>query len=228
MGLFSRLFGTGRRASFSAEADQVFLTTGAKWRALAKAVRTRRGDGEQVLILAHFPATLRQARERLADADLETEIIDRPLAGGDVPELLQRSAASDAVLVPVPALTIDDHAATPATADSMRIAILSLEVHPADEVEQDVLRFASTIPCRTRLFPFVSLEDPLLAQFAGPAVQDILRKLGMQEDEVIQSSMVSRRVRTAQSRMSDRIKSWEPADSAEEWIAKNVDLDAPR
>ena len=227
MGLLSRLFGTDRRTSFSAEADQVFLTTGAKWRSLAEAVRTRRSDGEQVLILAHFPATLRQARDRLADAKLESEIIDRPLAGGDVPDLFQRNATSHALLVPVPALSIDESAPAPAMADSMRIAILSLEVHPADEVEQDVLRFAATIPCRTRLFPFVSLEDPLLAQFAGPAVQDILRKLGMQEDEVIQSSMVTRRVRTAQSRMSDRIKSWEPADSAEEWIARNVDLGPP-
>ncbi|REJ71848.1 MAG: hypothetical protein DWQ34_09405 [Planctomycetota bacterium] len=226
MGLLSRLFGQSARPAFSAEADQIFLTADAKWRALAKAVRARRNDGERVLILAHFPATLREARDRLAASEIATEIIDRPLSGGGVPELFERRASAEAVLAPVPALTVDEHETQPTPPFDMRVAILSLEVHPADEVEQDVLRFAASIPCATRLFPFVSLEDPLLAQFAGPAVQDILRKLGMQEDEAIQSGMVSRRVRRAQARMSSRITSWAPADSAEEWIAKNVESES--
>jgi hypothetical protein len=53
-------------------------------------------------------------------------------------------------------------------------------------------------------------------------MQDILRKLGMKEDEVINSPLVSRRIRAAQDRILARVTSFEPAESAEEWMQRNV------
>ena len=231
MGLLSWLFGGSRSSGFSPEPDQVFLTRGAKWRALAKAVRARRADGERVVVLAHFPATLRDARDRLQEAEIPITTIDHPLKAGDVPELFERRAASEAILVPVPALTIDsdDRGETHRT-DSYEtpvpIAILSLEVHPAQEVEADVQHFAAAVPAPTRLFPIISLEDPLMEGCKPERAEGtlrILRMLGVDEDEAVESNIVSRRVRRAQARLSARIKSWEPADSAEEWIAKNIE-----
>jgi hypothetical protein len=65
------------------------------------------------------------------------------------------------------------------------------------------------------------LEDPLLKVFAGAWVQDVLRRLGMKEDQAIESRMVSCRIRSAQQKIEDGATGDVPAGSAEEWIEKN-------
>jgi arginine repressor len=56
----------------------------------------------------------------------------------------------------------------------------------------------------------------------GPWVRDILRKLGMQEQEEIQSALVERQIRQAQAKVSRQVESFELADSAEEWVERNL------
>ncbi len=51
---------------------------------------------------------------------------------------------------------------------------------------------------------FLSLEDDLMRIFAGPWVTALLDKLGMQDGEAIESSMVSRRIEAAQKKVEER------------------------
>jgi preprotein translocase subunit SecA len=44
-----------------------------------------------------------------------------------------------------------------------------------------------------RLVHHVSLEDPMMRMFAGEWVQNVLQRLGMNENEAIESRMVTRR-----------------------------------
>ena len=51
---------------------------------------------------------------------------------------------------------------------------------------------------------FLSLEDDLMRKFAGDWVAGVLQRLGMKEDEAIESSMVSRRIEGAQKKVEER------------------------
>jgi len=51
---------------------------------------------------------------------------------------------------------------------------------------------------------YLSLEDDLMRIFAGEWVRNILTRLGMQEGEVIESRMVSRRIEGAQKKVEER------------------------
>jgi preprotein translocase subunit SecA len=51
---------------------------------------------------------------------------------------------------------------------------------------------------------YLSLEDDLMRIFAGDWVKSILTRLGMQEGEAIVSSMVSRRIESAQKKVEER------------------------
>jgi preprotein translocase subunit SecA len=51
---------------------------------------------------------------------------------------------------------------------------------------------------------FLSLEDDLMRIFAGEKVKDMLTWLGMQEDEAIESRMVSKQIEKAQKRVEER------------------------
>ncbi len=71
------------------------------------------------------------------------------------------------------------------------------------------------------LVQHASLDDPLLRLFAGEWVETVLRQLGMNEDEPIESQMVTRRIRVAQQRIEDRATADYSAQSAQEWLEKN-------
>lgn len=218
MNFLQYLFGNGRR-TFEPEAVRVFLTRAAKWRALCAAVRAAQDAGERVLIVAHFPATLREADSHLSGAGITTAIRDRPLTSH---EAAARGESACVLLIPVPALVASDE---PLASDTTDVASLSMyipEMHPLRAAEDAVDAFAAAIPVRVRLFSYVSLEDPLMERTCGPWVRDILRKLGMQEQEELQSSMIQRQIQKAQAKVSRQVASFEPADSAEEWVQRNL------
>src|SRR5205807_2104058 len=51
---------------------------------------------------------------------------------------------------------------------------------------------------------YLSLEDALMRIFAGEFVKNVLTRLGMKEDEAIESRMVSRRIEGAQKKVEER------------------------
>jgi preprotein translocase subunit SecA len=51
---------------------------------------------------------------------------------------------------------------------------------------------------------YLSLEDDLMRKFGGEWVKNWLKKMGMQENEAIESRMVSRRIEGAQKKVEDR------------------------
>jgi len=67
----------------------------------------------------------------------------------------------------------------------------------------------------------LSLEDPVMRIFAGDWVQNVLKQLGMKENESIESQMVSRRIKQAQQKIEGRTFGSSEAESAERWLEKN-------
>jgi len=217
MKFLQRLFGGGRASR--PEAVRVFLTRAAKWRALCAAARLALDDGERVLIVAHFPATLREAGVQLSSAGIDASILDRPLTSHEAAE---RGKTAPVLLVPVPALVPSEEPRAADAADVGPLSIYIPEMHPLRAAEDAVDAFAAAIPVRVRWSSYVSLEDPLLERTCGAWVRDVLRKLGMQEHDELQSPMIERQIRQAQAKVSRQVKSFEPADSAQEWVERNL------
>ena len=57
--------------------------------------------------------------------------------------------------------------------------------------------------------------------FATEWVRNVLKNLGMSEDEAIEAQMVSRRIRQAQRKIEGRAFGSLDAESAAEWLEKN-------
>ena len=81
--------------------------------------------------------------------------------------------------------------------------------------------FADELPCRCRFSHHVSLEDAVMKVFAGDWVKNVLKQLGMSEDDAIESQMVSRRIRQVQQKIEGRAFGSLDAESAAEWLEKN-------
>lgn len=93
--------------------------------------------------------------------------------------------------------------------------------HPLPSHDDALRQFAQSFSCPCRFVQHVSLDDPLLRLFAGEWVEQVLRQLGTQEDDAIESRMVARRTRTAQEKIAARTRGDMPAEFAAEWLKEN-------
>ena len=199
MSLFDFLFGSKQRTNVEVVPDHIWMTTDAKFAGLAKEAEERsRSETVAILLVAHFPDVLGRL-EKIASQQ-EWEVPCKAALASNLNTDLATSLNLDA---------------------SASIDIVVGERHPLPSVDDRLEEFADELPCRCRFSHHVSLEDAVMKVFAGDWVKDVLRQLGMTEDEAIESPMVSRRIRQAQQKIEGRAFGSLDAESAAEWLEKN-------
>lgn len=199
MGLFNWL--GGAKAKVQIAEDRIWLTKQAKVAAIQREVSQALADPngpDAVFVVAHFQDCLDELRSLVAAAGFDEGRV-----------LVTLSEA------------LEGRTAGTASDESRRILIVVGQRHPLPSRDDALVEFARSLSCQCRLVQHVSLEDPLLKVFAGEWVERVLRQLGMKEDESIESRMVARRIRAAQESIEGRATGDAPAQSAQEWLARN-------
>lgn len=181
--------------------DVIWLTQRAKLNGIKLALLKRLAEPDRpvaIMLVAHFPhclAELRQLIEQVGSSDSMTAV------------------SADSLKV--------DTASTMLFDETQVTDILVAERHPLPSHDQVVLDFAQALPCTCRLVHHLSLNDPVVRAMCGEWVEGILKKLGMAEDEAIESKMVARRIKSAQQKLGEKCFTDYPADSAREWLERN-------
>ncbi len=180
--------------------DQIWLTKQAKLAGISASIG-RLGPARPfaVLLVAHFRACLDDLQAVVTQGGFD----QRSVITTTTENLTGRSA---------PRLGSDE---------SETVVIIVAERHPLQAHDAAIVEFAQSLPCRCRLVHHVSLEEPLMRMFAGEWVQNALKQLGMNENEAIQSRMVTRRLQQAAQKIERQAVSDLSADSAEEWLERN-------
>lgn len=199
MGIFDFLFAKAKEGRVEVLPDAIWLTSKAKFEGLAKQAIERSESGSlAVLLVAHFPDVL----ERL--------------------EGIVQNYSWSVPCIAVPADNLSNSLANRLKLDeSVRIDIIVGERHPLPSVDDRLESFAAELPCRIRFAHHVSLDDAVLKFFARDWVKEALMRLGIKEDEAIESRLVSTRIRRAQKQIEGRALVAREADSAAEWLTKN-------
>ncbi len=199
MGFFDFLLGTKKRTNIEVVPDRIWMTTEAKFAGVAKEVAERsKAEAVAILLVAHFPDVL---------AHLQG-IADQVKSGVPVKAVLASNLNTDLAA----SLNLDE---------STVIDIIVGERPPLASVDERLEAFVADLPCRCWLSHHLSLEDPIMQAFAGEWVQNLLRKLGMSEEESIESEMVSRRIRQTQRKIERKVRGPVDAESATQWLEKN-------
>ncbi|MEO7982515.1 MAG: hypothetical protein ABI688_00410 [Bacteroidota bacterium] len=68
---------------------------------------------------------------------------------------------------------------------------------------------------------YSALNEPLLLRFGGEKIGQLMGKLGLQEDAVIEHKMISRSIRDMQDKMEKKIVIDQLATSQADWLQKN-------
>jgi hypothetical protein len=213
VGLFSWLFGKPDTVEVR---EIVWQTSASRSRAVAKELAEHVAAGRSVLLLAHFPATLAALAPDLLGENLPREAIP----DGFTPQVALRSGPPRVLFGLVRNLRPDEFPAE--DAPESPLPVLLMERHFLRRHDDRVSDFARGLGGRSTVAVHSSFDDPLIRMFVGNWVRDMLKQLGMEDDEAIDSGMVNRRIRQAQDKITPRVREEEvPADSPEEWYRLN-------
>ena len=67
-----------------------------------------------------------------------------------------------------------------------------------------------------------SLDEPFFMRFGGERTLDLMKKLGMNEDEVVGSGLITKSIRNAQQKIEKQVTVEREAHSQQEWLTLNL------
>ncbi len=112
------------------------------------------------------------------------------------------------------------------------IIILSREAAPHLLIGKDII-FCEHYPLHSKELQFInsmklpevvfisSLREPLFKQFGADKIIQVMKQLGMKEDEAIEHSMISKSIRNAQQKIESKLTVEQSAQSQSQWLEKN-------
>jgi hypothetical protein len=74
----------------------------------------------------------------------------------------------------------------------------------------------------TSVVIYSSLQEPLFKLFGSDKIIQLMKQLGMKEDEVVEHKMISNSIRNAQEKIEKKVDMDLSARSQKDWIEKNL------
>ena len=97
-------------------------------------------------------------------------------------------------------------------------AVIFFEHYPIATTEDELLM---RIQVHKAVF-YSSLDEPLFKQFGGDRIVEMMHKMGIQENEAIEHSLISNAIRNAQEKINEQIVVEQQAASQMDWFSKNL------
>lgn len=217
MGIWKDLFGKRQFTYFD---DAYAFTRESLWNSLQSTLKSNRYANQPVWLIVHFFDTFSWLQDRLDESDvpyeIETSSIDAKRLNYD--PLVTQSGVR---LVLTKTLVSVEGSAKPEVDFDRSLAMIVLERHPLIEHDLRIERIARSIPMQVEYGHYLALDDSVVRMVVNDATVRILKQLGMNDHELITSSMVTRRLKKVLRRMQSNFKFDRDADSAAEWIALN-------
>lgn len=218
MSLFSSLFG---KPNFHRFDDSYTLDHESLQLAIHDAIQSQMQLNKVILLVVHFPATFEWMQDWIDESGIRYEVVTEPLTLSWVTEI--HPFAGTSVLL---ALSdsfpneIQKQLQQPGE-NAHELAIMVCERHPIVSFDSKVESFARAISVPTQLGYFICLKDPVVSIAISDTVIKILKQMGMGEQELVASSMVSKRLTTFFRRQEKKQPGNRPAYSQQEWLAQN-------
>ena len=93
-----------------------------------------------------------------------------------------------------------------------------LEHYPLITKEEELVKFWDA----KNIDVYNSLDEPIFLQFGGERIIEMIKKMGMQENEEISHSLITKSIRNAQEKLGEKVNIELTASSQEDWIKKNI------
>jgi preprotein translocase subunit SecA len=194
--------------------DKVWFDEATKLKQICVEVLAQATNGENVLVLSHFEATISRLAASLQQngqkyerfSSLNPSELCNPGAGKiwlGAASALQKGSGSARV-----------------RARSLKVIVA--EHHPIRSRDQLVIDAAAALPCEVELCFHFSLDDPVMQHFGAETVKALFERLGVNKDECISHRLVTTAIRNAQEKIESQVGRDVPTHSAEDWLKYNL------
>jgi len=202
--------------------DSFALSRDALWNSIAKTIQLQQSMGKSVWLVAHFLDTFTDCQEMLEQNEIDY-IVETETVSESWFETHSQSADTHVRLLLAdlaePLVTDPDTATEQADISSLRIAMMVVERHPFGPNDDVIVKFAESLPAKVEIGYFLSLDDEIVKQMVPTQMIDLLKAMGLQEQDLISSSMVTKRLKKLIVRGSRDDQQGGAFDSAKEWFA---------
>ncbi len=197
--------------------DIVWLNRERKYTGIAEQARAHLRDSASLcLIIAHFAETLAALARVFKAQSVPYVLKDRPLYRADV------LSSSGAQIFLTRADLLMTRAAQARQPPGQNCRIIGAERFPIPDGDQKIIAFAQSFGIVGGMDCHVALDDPLLIYFIDERITQLLKQIGMAENESLQHDLISRSILNAQRKIAKKARSNRPANSAEQWLIQNV------
>lgn len=196
--------------------DKVWWSRERKLNGLCDEIAAARAWRGNVLALAHFEDTLSSLEAALRSRAIEC----RTFSLFDSSTLCAEQKGQVWVglaraFQPPPTLASNQ-------SSSAYVEVIVAEHHPRRSCDEDLIRAAATIPCRTQVSFHISLDDPLIVHFSGDSIQKLFKQLGASEVDSLSNPMITAAIRQAQEKVESQVPRDLAAQSMADWFRYNL------
>ncbi|MDA7885242.1 hypothetical protein N9B31_09415 [Mariniblastus sp.] len=217
MGFWKVLFGKRQFTYFD---DAYAFTRESLWNSLQGTLKSDRYANQPVWLVVHFFDTFTWLQDQLDESDIpyeiETSAIDAKRLSYDT--LVTQKGVR--LVLAKTLLSVGD-SSNPDVDLERSLAVIVLERHPLLEHDLRIERIARSFPVRVEYGHYLALDDAVVRMVVNDATIKILQQMGMNDHELITSTMVTRRLKKVLRRMQSSFQFDRDADSAPEWIELN-------
>ena len=218
MGLFD-WFKNGK-TRFTRFDDAYALTRPALWQSLRQTVQSPLNTGKSIWLVVHFTDTFSDLQTEMDSWQVDYDIVTKPIDPSQLEGSgLLTTAKINVVLAGLIPKTEREILLEPNP--NRTVAMIMVERHPQIKYDDQVESFARALPARVEFGYYLSLDDDVVRLVINDTSIKILKQLGMNEHELIASSMVTRRLNKMLRKVAETYRSDNPADSARLWLEIN-------
>ncbi|MEZ5940897.1 MAG: hypothetical protein R3C18_05870 [Planctomycetaceae bacterium] len=212
MGLFDWLFGGKRLPQIQ---SRVWMSEDALWKKFSAEVHDELTQGRHVLLVCHFPDTWERTVNWLEGSTIAFEDIQvrtlqelRNLLRGRQPNIWLMAAHE------IPPIDDENLAEN---LQPIRLTVMATEHHPHSVGDQKLQRLAHALKAEGGVIIESALDQVQFKSF-GANVAGMLKALGMDDSEHIETPMVARQIAHMQRRIAEKVPDCPSAESAKDWM----------
>jgi hypothetical protein len=106
--------------------------------------------------------------------------------------------------------------------ETKEVVILFAEHYPLFKTEERLLKSLESFGNHVSFSFYNSLEDPLLTRFGAVKTVELVKSLGIKEDEMISSPLITRAIERVQKKVGSMVKFEIRSFSMEDWFEQNL------
>lgn len=183
------------------KSDLIFLTKNAKYKAIVEDVKERYKKGQPVLIGTVAVETSELLSNILDSAGIPHDVLNAKNHAREAEIIANAGEPGHVTIATNMAGRGTDIKLTPESVKAGGLYILGTERHESRRIDNQLRGRSGRQgdPGESRFY--ISLEDDLIRIFAGDSIKKNMERIGMTEEERIESSFISKRIEQAQEKV---------------------------